>query len=314
MKGRVVLIVLGTIVLFLYLAQYILKLDYLKFWPRIYLGIAGLSFMIFMHIYSIRKKKKTFFLFKYLPFKLVTFLNIHIILATIGVAFIIVHAIGSYDSIIAWVSFFSMFMVWQSGFVGKYIFIRIPKDNSGLLLEKIGIMEKLEDLNSEFIKSMKDNHENKNFQNFMIEYLGSFGKSMQMLHYGKTSNLLIEESGEKEKNDRKKYSIMRFFSNFMKTYKAWKLYKNNMNHLRKHEIVFSKGTPIESQKDYLEHVEQYEDKMREILLLHFQIEFFDVLKALFKNWHDIHVPLTYLLYTTAALHVIVIVLFSSYAH
>ena len=64
MKGRVVLIVLASIIIVFYLLQYILKLDYLKFWPRIYLGITGLSFMILMHIYSLRKKNKEFFLFQ----------------------------------------------------------------------------------------------------------------------------------------------------------------------------------------------------------------------------------------------------------
>jgi len=289
------LIVLALIITGCYLLQYFFKLDYLKFWPRIILGIAGLSFMILMHIYSVRKRNKDFFLFKIFSYKLVTYLNIHIILATIGVSLIVVHAIGSYESIIAWVSFFSMFMVWQSGFVGKYIFVKIPKDNSGLHLEKMSVIEKLESLNADFIKSMKANHENKDFQNFLIDYLSGYAKSIHLLH---------------KKDD---HSITRFFYNFKQTYGAWRLYKENMAHLKKHELVWSDKS-VQGTQEYADHLSMYEEKMNEILLLHFQIEFIDILKAMFKNWHDIHVPLTYLLYTTAALHVIVIVLFSSYAH
>jgi hypothetical protein len=217
-------------------------------------------------------------------------------MATIGVALIVVHAIGSYDSIIAWVSFFSMFMVWQSGFVGKYIFVRIPKDNFGLQMEKMGAIEKLEELNTNFIKSMKTNLENKEFQNFLIDYLSRYAKSIQLLH---------------KKNE---HGLTRFVYNFKQTYAAWRAYKENITHLKKHEMEWSGNNQPVNKEEYSRHLVEYEEKMDEILLLHFQIEFIDILKAMFKNWHDIHVPLTYLLYTTAALHIIVIVLFSSYAH
>jgi len=296
MKGRIVLTVLVSIVITSYIVGYIVKLDYLKFWPRIILGVTGLSFMIFMHIYSIRKRNKDFFLFKLFSYKLATYLNIHIILATVGVGLIIVHAIGSYDSIVAWVSFFSMFMVWQSGFIGKYIYVRIPKDSSGLILEKMNIMEKLEELNTEFIKSMKSNHENKDFQNFLIDYLSSYSKSLNLLH------------------KKEEYGMSKFIHNFKQTFNAWRLYRQNITHLKKHDFVWSDQSKLINKDEYFLHLNQYEDKMNEILLLHFQIEFIDILKAMFKNWHDIHVPLTYLLYSTAAMHVIVIVLFSSYAH
>jgi len=295
MKGRIVLIVLFAIILGAYFTQYYWKVDLLKFWPRLILGIAGLFFMIIMHIYSIRKRKKNFFLFKLFSYKLPTFLNIHIILATMGVALIVVHAIGSYNSIIAWISFFSMFMVWQSGFVGKYIFVRIPKDNSGLHLEKTNLMEKLEQINSDFIAVMKENHENKEFQGFLIEYLTGYAKTIQLLH---------------KKND---YGIARFFQNFKQTYNAWRVYKNSLSQLKRNQLS-SNFIQESNREEYTSHLQQYEEKMNEILLLYFQIEFIDILKALFKNWHDIHVPLTYLLYTTALLHVIVIVMFSTFAH
>jgi hypothetical protein len=295
MTGKTVLIFFGILVSALYGAGFFFHLDYMKFWPRITLGIAGLLFMIIMHIYSIRKKSRNFFFFKWFNYKLSTYLNIHIILATLGVGLIIVHAIGSYNSIIAWVSFFSMLMVWQSGFIGRYIFVKIPKDNSGLIAERNEILEKLEQLNTEFIKSMKENHEDNAFQEFLLEYLSTYAKSLHLLH------------------KRSEYTIVRFYKNFKQIVQAFKLYKSNLIQLKKkgHEWA---GKSDKKNIDLFEaHLKTYEEKMKEILLVQFQIEFLDMLKSLFKNWHDVHVPLTYLLYTTAVLHVIVIVLFSSFA-
>ena len=117
-----------------------------------------------------------------------------------------------------------MFMVWQSGFVGKYIFVKIPKDNSGLILEKMKVMENLEELNAEFIKAMKDNHENKEFQDFLIEYLDGYAKSLQLLH---------------KQDD---FKLTRFIYNFKQTYAAWREYKHNMAHLKKHQIAWIRAT------------------------------------------------------------------------
>ncbi|MDH4199623.1 MAG: hypothetical protein OEV66_04505 [Spirochaetia bacterium] len=295
MKGKSVILVLIITILAFYAAGIVYKFDYLKFWPRVFLGIAGLFFMTIMHIYSLRKRNQKFILFKIFPFKLPVFLNIHIFLATFGVSLIIVHAFGSYDSMIAWISFFSMFMVWQSGFVGRYIFVKIPKNSTGLTLEKNSVVEELESANVEFIRLMKDNHDDKAFQEFLIQYLSGYGKSLHLLH------------------TRDESSIMRIYFNLKKIIKAWTLYKSNLAVFKKNAMEWIEKNASMEKKLYEEHVNQYKDKMNAILLLHFQIEFFDVLKSLFKNWHDIHVPLTYLFYTTAILHVIVIVLFSSYA-
>ncbi|MES0491790.1 MAG: hypothetical protein ABUK01_17480, partial [Leptospirales bacterium] len=59
---------------------------------------------------------------------------------------------------------------------------------------------------------------------------------------------------------------------------------------------------------------EYRQTMKTIILLHFQLEFYEVLRALFRNWHDIHVPLNYLFYATAVLHILVVIIFSFSAH
>lgn len=267
-------------------------INYLDFWPRVILGVIGLFLMLIMHLYSIKKRKSDTFFKK---IKLPSFLNWHILTATIGVTFIIFHAIGSYDSIIAWVAFFSMFIVWQSGFIGRYIFIRIPKDNEGTTREKNIVTEEIEKLNREFIESMSKNHEDEQFQQIMINYLSDYGKSLHILH---------------KRNDG---SLLKFLTNFNQIWQAWKHYRLSLSSLDHKSLNEFKDLDATVRKTYEEHMNEYSEKMRKIHLLHFQMEFNDILKALFKNWHDIHVPLNYLFYTTATLHILVVILFSASA-
>ena len=281
--------ILGII---LYFFEQLTGIKYLDYWPRVILGVAGFFLMLIMHIYSIKKRKGASFFKKV---KLPSFLNWHIFTATAGVTFIIFHAIGSYDSIIAWVAFFSMFIVWQSGFVGRYIFIRIPKDHKGVSQEKQTVTEEIESLNREFIESMSKNNEDEKFQEIMIQYLSDYGQSLHTLH------------------TRTDGSFLQFFGNFNQLLKAWKYYRSSKSALEHHNLTQLNNLDAEQQKVYSDHMNEYSEKMRRILLLHFQMEFNDILKALFKNWHDIHVPLTYLFYTTAVLHILVVVLFSASA-
>ena len=268
----------------------LLKINYLDFWPRVITGIVGIFFMLIMHVYSIRKRKKDWGVFK--KTELVSFLNWHIVTGTIGVTTIFFHALGSYDSIIAWVSFLAMFLVWQSGFVGRYLFVKIPKNEEGIIREKNLTVEKIEAMNQELFALMKNNNENEELKNFIVNFLGEYANSLHSLH---------------TRNDG---SIKRFFSNFMQILKAKNHYKKTLN-------AFSHATNLDTNLKSLKEdfskdfVREYKGHMNSILWLHFQMEFYDVLKALFQNWHDIHVPLTYLFYTTAALHVIVISLFAT---
>ncbi len=275
--------------------QMAIGLDYQDFWPRTTLGILGLFFMLIMHIYSIRKKQRSWKFLIGANSPLSSFLNWHIVTGTVGVTFICFHAFGSYDSIIAWVSFLSMAIVWQSGFIGRYIFVRIPKDQTGFIEEHRAITEHLENQNKEFIDSMTKNHESESFQKTLIGYLTNYGKSLHALH---------------KKTDE---SILRFFTNFGQIWNAWKHFKKSLFNLEHGSLDAKKQMSPEDAKDFEKHLAQYKSSMKSILLLHFQMEFNNVLKALFKNWHDIHIPLTYLLYTTAVLHIIVVSIFATFA-
>jgi hypothetical protein len=205
------------------------------------------------------------------------------------------HAIGSYDSTIAWISFLSMFLVWMSGFIGRYIFVKIPKDNVGYMQEKDVITSQLEKRNRRFIDSMAENSEDEFFQRLLISYLGSYGKSLHLLHKRSDS------------------SFFRFFKNFIQIFGAFKYYRKSKSNLLHGNIDEFKELDEKERKAYTHHLNLYSKYMREILLLHFEMEFNDILKGLFKNWHDIHVPLTYLFYTTAVLHIIVVAIFATYA-
>jgi len=297
MSGLTVLIVALIVSFSLWGTSLFLQISYLDFWPRVILGIAGLTFMMIMHIYSIKKKYRKSVISRLMPGKLPTYLNWHIITATIGVSMIFFHAFGSYDSVIAWISFLAMFMVWQSGFIGRYIFVKIPKDKTGLIEEKNMLLDELDTLNKEFIQSMAEHEEKKEYQKIIMNFLMNYGQSLVHLHK-RTEN----------------YSIFRFLTNFRQLLQAWKFYKKNMHYISSGHIAESDVLSEKDKKEFNEHFSQYSKTMRKIIFMYFQVEFLDVLKNLFKNWHDIHVPLTYLFYTTAVLHVILISLFSTYAH
>lgn len=286
----------GAIVaLIIAVLPYATGIDLKEFWPRTILGILGLFCMLIMHVYSIRKRNSNVRFFMPPETPLSAFLNWHIVTGTIGVTIIFFHAIGTYDSTIAWVSFFSMFIVWQSGFVGRYIFVRLPKDRSGLVEEKTQITETLEEKNKALIDLMVENNESDEFRKTMVEYLANYGKSLHLLH---------------KQNDG---SLLKFFSNFFQILQAWKFFNKSIDALAKGALTEIDDLNETDRKEYKEHINHYKSNMKSILMMHFQMEFSDVLKALFKNWHDIHIPLTYLLYTTAVLHIIVVSLFAGYA-
>ncbi|MES0491789.1 MAG: hypothetical protein ABUK01_17475, partial [Leptospirales bacterium] len=209
MSALLVLVYAAVTAIILAGIKFIFGIDYLEFWPRTILGIIGLFFMLIMHVYSIRKRKKGWGIFKKSGLKLSSYLTWHIFTATIGVTVIFFHAIGTYNNVLVWISFFSMFIVWQSGFVGRYIFVKIPKDTTGLLKEKDRVSENIEESNNELISIMVKNFESEKSRDFFMEYLTNYSNSLRSLH---------------KRHDE---SISRFFQNFAQILKAWKLYREN---------------------------------------------------------------------------------------
>ena len=95
------------------------------------LGILGSLMMITMFIYSIRKRIRFFRNWGKLP----TWLNYHIFLGIAGPILVTFHTALKFGGLVS-ISYWSMVAVALSGFIGRYIYIKIPHHVSGKELTK----------------------------------------------------------------------------------------------------------------------------------------------------------------------------------
>lgn len=95
------------------------------------LGILGSLMMLIMFIYSIRKRIRYFRNWGKLP----TWLNYHIFLGISGPILVTFHTAMKFGGLVS-ISYWSMVAVALSGFIGRYIYIKIPHHVSGKELTK----------------------------------------------------------------------------------------------------------------------------------------------------------------------------------
>lgn len=109
------------------------------------LGILGGSMMIIMFIYSIRKRIRIFRKWGKLP----TWLSYHIFLGIAGPLLVTFHTALKFGGLVS-ISYWSMVAVAISGFIGRYIYIKIPHHVSGKELTNKEFKEKLEATTAKF--------------------------------------------------------------------------------------------------------------------------------------------------------------------
>jgi hypothetical protein len=105
-------------------------------------GIIGSAMMLFMLLYSLRKRVR---LFRWMG-KLSSWLDIHIYFGIMGPLLIILHTSFKVQGLVA-VSFWSMIAVALSGVFGRYLYLQIPRNVAGDELSLREIEKKEEDLN-----------------------------------------------------------------------------------------------------------------------------------------------------------------------
>ncbi len=105
------------------------------------LGIVGSLMMIFMLGYSLRKRVRLFHRWGTLS----SWLNVHIYFGIIGPLLVVLHSSFKLNGIIS-VSFWSMLIVMFSGIVGRYLYLKIPRDFSGEELTLKSVQEQAERL------------------------------------------------------------------------------------------------------------------------------------------------------------------------
>ncbi len=91
------------------------------------LGMAGLLMMTVPVIYSVRKKWKRLARLGQLR----RWLNVHIFCGIVGPVLVTFHAAMKFNGLIS-VAFWSMVLVVVSGFVGRYLYVRMPRTIRGV--------------------------------------------------------------------------------------------------------------------------------------------------------------------------------------
>lgn len=89
-------------------------------------GILGSAMLLLLFLYSARKRNKFGLRFG----KIGQWLNIHIFLGIMGPILVTLHTSFKFGGIVS-VSYFSMLAVMLSGFVGRYLYVQIPRSLSG---------------------------------------------------------------------------------------------------------------------------------------------------------------------------------------
>jgi len=89
-------------------------------------GIIGSSMMIFMLLYSLRKRTRFFRNWG----RLNRWLDIHIFFGIMGPLLVVIHTSFKVQGLVA-VSFWSMVAVALSGVLGRYLYLQIPRDFQG---------------------------------------------------------------------------------------------------------------------------------------------------------------------------------------
>ncbi|HEX9654052.1 MAG TPA: hypothetical protein VGA99_10095 [bacterium] len=100
------------------------------------LGILGSGMMLLLFLYSARKRHALGLRFG----KIRQWLNIHIFFGIMGPIFVTLHTAFKFGGIVS-ISYYSMVAVMLSGFVGRYLYVQIPRAISGeeLTLRQMGV-------------------------------------------------------------------------------------------------------------------------------------------------------------------------------
>ncbi len=112
------------------------------------LGISGAALMVLMQSYSVRKRIRRLNRLGSLP----RWLEFHIFCGIVGPVLITFHTSFKFNGIVS-VAYWSMLLVVASGFVGRYLFVRIPKSIRGQELTYAEVEERAADLKARLIET-----------------------------------------------------------------------------------------------------------------------------------------------------------------
>lgn len=112
------------------------------------LGITGVSLMVVMHGYSFRKRLK---IMKNMG-SVTTWLEFHIFCGFFGPVLITLHTSFKFNGLIS-VAYWSMLVVVASGFVGRYLYVMIPRSIRGRELSDGELADRAATLKAEVVEA-----------------------------------------------------------------------------------------------------------------------------------------------------------------
>jgi len=110
------------------------------------LGVTGLSLMLVMHGYTLRKRIRWM---RRLG-SVTTWLEFHIFCGVLGPVLITLHTSFKFNGLVS-VAYWSMVLVVASGFVGRYLYVRIPRSIRGRELSRDEVSAKARELKNELM-------------------------------------------------------------------------------------------------------------------------------------------------------------------
>ena len=107
-------------------------------------GIASLLVMLFLWVYPLRKR------WRWLGFtgSLAAWLDVHVVVALVLPLLVAIHSAWRFDGLIG-LGVLSMMIVWASGVVGRYLYVRIPRGKAGIELTREEIANQRKELIAE---------------------------------------------------------------------------------------------------------------------------------------------------------------------
>jgi len=113
-------------------------------------GVVGSAMMLFMLLYSLRKRTRIFGQVG----ELKSWLNLHIYLGIMGPLLVILHSAFKVEGLIA-VSFWSMIAVALSGVLGRYLYIQIPRSVEGEAID----LESIEKAKNKLVIELRERYQ-----------------------------------------------------------------------------------------------------------------------------------------------------------
>jgi len=228
------------------------------------LGILGSSMMLLLFLYSLRKRQKFGLRFG----KIRHWLNIHIFFGVMGPIFVTLHTSFKFGGIVA-VSYYSMIAVMLSGFIGRYLYVQIPRALSGDELT----LRQMDEQNMVLTKSLAEDY--RLSENVLTEI-----KKLSLVNENQTRKGLS-------------LLIYVFVNDLIRPFKIRQIRRN---------ILSQRNIPMEKADHVLELIREKSLLMRKMSLL-------SSIKPLFHYWHVAHKPFAYVMIIIMFVHIAVTILF-----